>query len=87
MRAAVLDDLDWSEDAQATIIGLAHAQSTLTADDLARELRKPPHPNMVGAAFRAALTAGHISPVGYQVSTTPTRRHGLVRVWARRVQP
>lgn len=82
--AMALDDhADWHEDAVATIIGLAAAQHIFSADDLAREMRKPPHPNMPGQAFAAARQAGHITAVGYQQSQTKSRKNGVVRVWTR----
>ena len=81
--AMVLEDTTWSEDAVSTIIGLAHAQSTFTAEDLAREMRKAPHPNMVGAAFSAARSQGFIEAAGYTTSNTPSRHHGVIRTWRR----
>lgn len=84
--AAVLEDTheSWLEDAVATIIGLAHVLPEFTADDMAREMRKPPHPNLAGIAFTAAKRAGHIEPTGYQTSNTPSRKHGVLRTWKRR---
>lgn len=79
--AMALEDSTWSEDAVATIIALSHAQSTVTAQDLSREMRKPPHPNMCGAAFSAARTLGYIEAAGYTTSSTPSRNHGVIRVW------
>jgi hypothetical protein len=81
-----LSDETWSEDAVATIIGLSHAQEHLTAEDLARELRRPPHPNMYGAAFTAARSQGLIEAAGYTTSNTPSRHHGVIRVWRRKEQ-
>lgn len=79
---AALEDLDWPEDAVATIIGLALAQPTVTADDLARELRPAPHGNMVGPAFRAAANEGHIVHTGnYTQSQRPGRKHSVVAIW------
>jgi len=83
-QAMVLEDTDWNEDALATIIALSHAQSLVTADDLAREMRKPPHPNMTGAAFSAARTLGYIEAAGYTTSNTPSRHHGVIRTWRRK---
>ena len=82
--AMVLEDLDWGADALATIIGLAHSRPTFTAQDLAREMRPAPHPNMVGAAFSAARNLGYITAAGYTTSTAPSRHHGVVRVWERK---
>ena len=81
-QAIALTDLDWAEDAVATIIGLTRAGGQMTADDLRAELHPAPTPAMYGAAFQAARASGHIRVVGYRTSSTPTRRHGLLRVWA-----
>lgn len=82
--AAVLEDADWSDDALDTIIDLSHMFEVFTADDLARELRPAPHPNMVGAAFSAARTLGYIEAAGYTTSNTPSRHHGVIRTWTRK---
>jgi len=82
-QAMALEDTDWHEDAVATILGLANKNLMFTADDLVREMRKPPHPNMTGAAFTAARTLGYIRSVGYQQSTTKSRNKGVIRVWTR----
>jgi hypothetical protein len=86
MQAAVLEDSSWPEDAVATIIALSHSQSLVTADDLAREMRKPPHPNQVGAAFSAARSQGLIEAAGYTTSNTPSRHHGVIRTWRRKAE-
>ncbi|QCB97151.1 hypothetical protein E5206_09570 [Arthrobacter sp. PAMC25564] len=74
---------DWHEDALATIIGLAAAHEIFSADDLAREMRRPPHPNAPGQAFSAARAAGYITAIGYQQSSTKSRKNGVIRVWRR----
>jgi hypothetical protein len=84
VKAAVFEDNDWPADALATIIGLAHAGHTFTADDLRREMRPAPHPNQVGAAFAAARNLGFIEGAGYTTSNTTTRRHGVLRTWRRK---
>lgn len=83
---ALDDHDDWHEDAVATIIGLAAAQYSFTADDLAREMRRPPHPNMPGQAFSAARSLGYITAVGYQPSAAKSRKNGVVRVWTRQTK-
>ena len=80
----VLEDLDWSADAVATIIALAQSQPLVTADDLRREMRPAPHSNHIGAAFSAARSQGFIEAAGYTTSNTPSRHHGVVRVWKRK---
>lgn len=86
MQAMALSDETWMEDAVATIIGLAHSQEIVTADDLARELRKPPVANWVGLAFGQAQRAGHIVWVRYVKSTNKTRRGGSVSEWRRKTE-
>lgn len=87
MQAAILEDTHeaWLEDAVATIIGISHTLPDFSADQLAREMRKPPHANLVGTAFRMAKRAGHIEWVCYVRSTNKTRKGGSVSIW-RRVQ-
>ncbi|MDQ5862737.1 MAG: hypothetical protein M3536_10800, partial [Actinomycetota bacterium] len=82
-QAMALDDYDadWSADALATIISLARTRHTFSADDLNRELRKPPHCNMIGAAFRAAKSAGYIEQGSFTTSSTKSRRQGTLREW------
>jgi hypothetical protein len=82
--AMVLEDTEWAKDAISTIIALSHLHETFTAQDLTREIRPAPHPNMVGAAFSAARNLGYITAAGYTTSTTPSRHHGVVRVWERK---
>lgn len=85
--AMALEDTheQWREDAVATIIGLAHSLETFTAEDLAREMRPAPHPNSPGQAFAAARNAGHIEGIGYTTSNSKARKHGVTRVWRRKV--
>jgi hypothetical protein len=87
MIAAALEDYDseWSADALATIIALSNAQAYVTADHLTRAMRRPPHPNMAGAAFSAARSLGFIEAYGYTTSSTPSRHHGVIRTWRRRI--
>ena len=86
--AATLEDSHetWLEDAVATIIGLAHVHEFITADDVRREMRPAPHPNLAGIAFTTAKRAGHIEAVGYQTSTSSTRKHGALRTWRRKTE-
>jgi hypothetical protein len=86
-QAMALDNgADWSEDALATIVSISIARYVFSADDLALEMGKPPHPNMVGAAFAAARTRGLIEAVGYQTSTNKSRRNGVIRTWRRKIE-
>ena len=88
MIAAALEDTHetWLADAVATLVGLAHVQEFVTADDLRREIRPAPHPNLAGIAFTTAKREGHIEPVDYRTSTSKTRKHGSQRTWRRKVE-
>lgn len=86
MKAMALEDSEWMADAIATIIGLAHSQDLITADDVNRELRKPPVANWMGIAFTTAKREGHIEAVDYRTSTSKTRKHGALRTWRRKEQ-
>ena len=76
----------WAEDAAATILGLAHVHPLFTADDLRREMRPAPHDNLYGQAFATARNLGYIEAAGYTTSNSKTRKHGVVRVWRRKVE-
>ena len=84
--AMVLEDSheSWLSDAVATLIGLAHVNEFVTADDLRAEMRPAPHPNLAGIAFTTAKREGHIEAVAYQTSTSTTRKHGVLRTWRRK---
>ena len=84
MQAAVLEDSHeaWLEDAVATIHALAHSQVSITADDLRKEMRTPPHQNLPGIAFTTAKRLGYIEAVNYITSTARSRKHGSLRTWA-----
>jgi hypothetical protein len=86
MKAAALEDNAWPELALNIIIGLSHIQLTVTADDLSRELRKPPVANWAGQAFSRARSLGYIEAIGYQSSTNKTRKNGVLRVWRRKTK-
>jgi len=85
MIPAALEDTHeaWLGDAVATLIGLAHVNETITADDLRREMRPAPHQNLPGIAFTTDKRAGHIEAISYQTSTSRTRKHGALRTWRR----
>lgn len=78
---AALEDLDWPVDALNWIEAYAWSGLPFDADDLRRSLRAAPTPNQVGAAFRTARKLGLIKPIGFTESTTPSRKHSVIRVW------
>ena len=82
MKAEIFEDNEWVEDAIATIIGIAAAQPSFTAEDVRREMRPAPSDKMPGQAFSAARAAGHIQHIGYRRSTDRTRKNGVVSIWA-----
>lgn len=83
MRAAVLDDLDWSADAHDALLKVAAEGKPFDAYALTEraELRDPPSPAMWGKLFREANDAGLIRAVGYHRSRRPGRSGGACRVW------
>lgn len=76
-----LEDMEWGTDAVATILALAHKQPVVTAEDLMRDMRPAPHPNMVGRAFMEAKALHYITPTGYRPSNSKSRRGGVIRTW------
>jgi hypothetical protein len=84
MRAAVLDDLDWSADAMDALVKVAAEGKPFDAYSLTEraELRDPPSPAMWGKVFREAHDAGLIRAVGYHRSRRPGRSGGACRVWS-----
>lgn len=54
-----------------------------TADSVREFAGEPPHPNLVGAAFRKAHKDGLIEPAGWTEATRPERHASALRVWRR----
>lgn len=86
MKRAVLEDIDWKEDAAAAIEGLSRALPEFTADDLRREMRMPPVANWIGLAFTAAKSAGVIESVQSTVSKSRSRKNGSLKTWRRKLE-
>lgn len=85
MKPAVLEDNEWADDALATIIGLAADMDEFSADDLGREMRRPPVANWAGTAFSRASALGYITHVRYEKSKSKSRKNGVLSVWRRRI--
>ena len=86
MKAAVMEDNDWAEDALATIIGLSLSVTEFTADDLRREMRPAPHNNAPGLAFGRARNLGLIESVTSTVSKSKSRKNGSLKTWRRKTE-
>lgn len=72
----------WRDCAWRAVDHMAAAGVDFTAADLTElGVPDPDVPNRWGALFRAALTAGVIVPVGFVVSSRPSRHGGVCRVW------
>lgn len=81
-QPTALEDLTWHADALDVIRAYAASGLHFTAEDLRRSIRPAPQPNDIGAAFRAARALGIITALGFRESTTPSRKCGVIRVWA-----
>ena len=80
-QPVVLEDLDWPTDALNMLTAYAASGLTFSSDDLRQSMRPAPSPAQVGTAFREAHRLGIIRPTGYKESSTPSRRHGVIRTW------
>lgn len=78
---AALEDLSWREDVQDHLEVWARSGVQFSADDLRKSFRPAPHGNMVGRAFSVAAHRGLIRHVSYKESTTPSRKHSVIRTW------
>lgn len=82
-RPAVLEDLDWPDDAMDALEAEAATGATFDAYQMQQRqgLRDPDSPNQWGPLFRAASHRGIIAAVGYHESQRPGRAGGACRVW------
>jgi hypothetical protein len=83
MTAAVLEETrtEWFEDARLAILRLALTEETFTADSLRKVMRPAPNPYWPGLAFGYASRDGLIEWMGYQKSTTKSRKNSPVSIW------
>lgn len=81
MTAAVLEDLEWTDDALKVITAWAKSGLRFSAEDLRQSHRPPPSKYAPGNAFQMARKAGLIRAVGFKLSTDPSRKGGVVRIW------
>lgn len=82
-RPAVLEDLDWADDAMDALEAQAATGDPFDAYQMQQRqcLRDPDSPNQWGPLFREASRRGIIRAVGYHESQRPGRSGGACRVW------
>lgn len=71
----------WKSCADRAIDHLAALDQPFTVDAVAALVPEPDHPCRWGARFHAAVRAGVIRPVGYVLSTRPSRHRGVIRLY------
>lgn len=74
----------WVDGALRAIAALAESGVTFSADDLRADpysLPEPPHCSHWGSLFTIARAEGLIEPTGFILSTTPSRKGGVLRTW------
>lgn len=77
-------DLWWRSCAEQAVEVLAASGQVFSADDIRGDLfglEEPRHPSHWGALLSAASKAGTIEPAGFAISTSPSRRGGVLRLW------
>lgn len=82
-RPAVLENLAWADEAIQAIE--AEARTGQPFDGYAVQQRQgledPPAPSMWGSVFKTAARRGIIHECGFHITSRPTRRGGITRVW------
>lgn len=77
-------DAWWKAGAEQALAVLANSGKVFTTDDLRGDLFglvEPRHPAHWGALVSSASKAGRITPCGFAISTSPSRRSGVLRQW------
>jgi hypothetical protein len=74
-------DAWWRPCASTALLYFASLDQPFSADDVLTLVGMPDRPNQVGAVFPAAVVAGTIIPVGYVLSTRPSRHRGVQRLY------
>jgi hypothetical protein len=69
----------WRSCADAAIKHLVAIGEPFSADHVVALVPEPEHPCQWGARFHAAVRDGVIRPVGYVLSTRPSRHRGVQR--------
>lgn len=82
-RPAVLENLDWAEEAIRAIE--AEARTGQPFDGYAVQqhqgLEDPPSCQQWGSVFKTAARRGIIHECGFHITNRPTRRGGITRLW------
>ena len=80
-RANNSTDAWWRSCADAANRYLAALDEPFSADHVAALVPEPDHPCRWGGRFNAAVRDGVIRPVGYVLSTPPSRHRGVQRLY------
>ncbi len=71
----------WLRKANKELARLASTGREFSAYDIARKAGEPAHPNHWGWLFKVAHDDGLIKPQGFMISSRPSRRGGVCRIW------
>lgn len=71
----------WTSCCDVAINYLAGLGKPFSADAVTALIPPADHPNRIGGRFHAAVRAGTIRPVGYVLSSRPSRRGGVQRLY------
>jgi len=71
----------WRDLAFGAVAYLAATGRHFTADDLRDIAGEPPSDNAIGAVLLTAAKRREIASIGFERSTRPSRRAGVLRVW------
>jgi hypothetical protein len=74
-------DVWWKSCADRAIAYLAALDQPFSSDDVQALIPAADHPCRMGARFRTAVLAGTIRPVGYVLSSRPSRHRGVQRLY------
>jgi hypothetical protein len=82
-RPAVLENLGWAGEALQAIEAEARTGDPFDCYALQQHqgLEPPPSPSMWGSVFKTAAHRGIIQQAGFHITSRPTRRGGITRVW------
>lgn len=78
---------EWFALGVEAVEGLVASGHSFSFDEVRRRLPPPGHPNWLGQLTRLSEVRALVVPVGYTPSQTPSRKGGVVRVYAGRDRP